>query len=155
MTGDFCVGSILNFCWYMLQSDICCKHVDFSLLKNIAWETIPETFSFFCYCRLFGILSLGWKRRLVLHLHGSCGSGIDYVICAHWMEREWWLSFIKILYMPCRYSTFMLLYPTGITSEVGLIYIALPYIKVTILMMQKIQTSFAIIYFGRTIYLLN
>ncbi|XP_078179090.1 very-long-chain (3R)-3-hydroxyacyl-CoA dehydratase PASTICCINO 2A-like isoform X2 [Carex rostrata] len=28
-----------------------------------------------------------------------------------------------------RYSTFLLLYPTGITSEVGLIYIALPYIK--------------------------
>ncbi|KAK9112937.1 hypothetical protein Scep_020456 [Stephania cephalantha] len=28
-----------------------------------------------------------------------------------------------------RYSTFMLLYPTGITSEVGLIYIALPFIK--------------------------
>jgi very-long-chain (3R)-3-hydroxyacyl-CoA dehydratase len=28
-----------------------------------------------------------------------------------------------------RYSTFILLYPTGISSEVGLIYIALPYIK--------------------------
>ncbi|XP_066356918.1 very-long-chain (3R)-3-hydroxyacyl-CoA dehydratase PASTICCINO 2A-like [Miscanthus floridulus] len=28
-----------------------------------------------------------------------------------------------------RYSTFMLLYPTGISSEVGLIYIALPYMK--------------------------
>lgn len=28
-----------------------------------------------------------------------------------------------------RYSTFLLLYPTGITSEVGLIYTALPYIK--------------------------
>ncbi|KAG6700959.1 hypothetical protein I3842_08G140100 [Carya illinoinensis] len=28
-----------------------------------------------------------------------------------------------------RYSTFLLLYPTGITSEVGLIYVALPYIK--------------------------
>ncbi|KAL6993208.1 Very-long-chain (3R)-3-hydroxyacyl-CoA dehydratase PASTICCINO 2 [Sarracenia purpurea var. burkii] len=28
-----------------------------------------------------------------------------------------------------RYSTFLLLYPTGISSEVGLIYIALPYIK--------------------------
>ncbi|KAJ8451877.1 hypothetical protein Cgig2_007360 [Carnegiea gigantea] len=28
-----------------------------------------------------------------------------------------------------RYSTFFLLYPTGISSEVGLIYIALPYIK--------------------------
>lgn len=28
-----------------------------------------------------------------------------------------------------RYSTFLLLYPTGITSEVGLIYKALPYMK--------------------------
>ncbi|XP_020704881.1 very-long-chain (3R)-3-hydroxyacyl-CoA dehydratase PASTICCINO 2A-like [Dendrobium catenatum] len=28
-----------------------------------------------------------------------------------------------------RYSTFLILYPTGISSEVGLIYIALPYIK--------------------------
>lgn len=28
-----------------------------------------------------------------------------------------------------RYSTFLLLYPTGISSEVGLIYIALPFIK--------------------------
>ncbi|KAK9670678.1 hypothetical protein RND81_13G217300 [Saponaria officinalis] len=28
-----------------------------------------------------------------------------------------------------RYSSFLLLYPTGISSEVGLIYIALPYIK--------------------------
>ena len=30
----------------------------------------------------------------------------------------------------CRYSTFFLLYPSGISSEVGLIYTALPYIKV-------------------------
>ncbi|KAL9328561.1 hypothetical protein ACSQ67_003564 [Phaseolus vulgaris] len=28
-----------------------------------------------------------------------------------------------------RYSTFLVLYPTGISSEVGLIYIALPFIK--------------------------
>ncbi|GAB2283211.1 Very-long-chain (3R)-3-hydroxyacyl-CoA dehydratase PASTICCINO 2 [Dionaea muscipula] len=28
-----------------------------------------------------------------------------------------------------RYSTFLVLYPSGITSEVGLIYLALPYIK--------------------------
>ncbi|KAE8722370.1 Very-long-chain (3R)-3-hydroxyacyl-CoA dehydratase PASTICCINO 2A [Hibiscus syriacus] len=28
-----------------------------------------------------------------------------------------------------RYSTFLVLYPTGITSEVGLIYFSLPYIK--------------------------
>ncbi|KAH6755243.1 Protein-tyrosine phosphatase-like [Perilla frutescens var. hirtella] len=30
-----------------------------------------------------------------------------------------------------RYSTFLILYPTGITSEVGLIYNALPYLKET------------------------
>ncbi|XP_068466568.1 very-long-chain (3R)-3-hydroxyacyl-CoA dehydratase PASTICCINO 2A-like [Phaseolus vulgaris] len=28
-----------------------------------------------------------------------------------------------------RYSTFLVLYPTGISSEVGLIYISLPFIK--------------------------
>ncbi|XP_059439968.1 very-long-chain (3R)-3-hydroxyacyl-CoA dehydratase PASTICCINO 2A [Corylus avellana] len=33
-----------------------------------------------------------------------------------------WLSWL-------RYSTFLLLYPTGIASEVGLIYVALPFIK--------------------------
>nr|GMC57226.1 very-long-chain (3R)-3-hydroxyacyl-CoA dehydratase PASTICCINO 2 [Ipomoea batatas] len=32
-----------------------------------------------------------------------------------------------------RYSSFILLYPTGITSEVGLIYKALPYLKLTYL----------------------
>ncbi|KAK6923285.1 Protein-tyrosine phosphatase-like, PTPLA, partial [Dillenia turbinata] len=30
-----------------------------------------------------------------------------------------------------RYSTFLLLYPTGISSEVGLMYVALPYIKIS------------------------
>uniref|UniRef100_A0A453DZG4 Very-long-chain (3R)-3-hydroxyacyl-CoA dehydratase n=2 Tax=Aegilops tauschii subsp. strangulata TaxID=200361 RepID=A0A453DZG4_AEGTS len=39
-------------------------------------------------------------------------------------------SFVVALLI-CRYSTFMILYPTGILSEVGLIYIALPYIKVS------------------------
>ena len=107
---------------------------------------------FFGYCRLFGILSLGWRRRLVLHLHGSCGSGIDYVIYSNWTEREWLLCFIKILYMTCRYSTFLLLYPTGITSEVGLIYVALPFIQVTILMMQKSNTSFANAYVSVELY---
>ncbi|XP_047171116.1 very-long-chain (3R)-3-hydroxyacyl-CoA dehydratase PASTICCINO 2A-like [Vigna umbellata] len=31
-----------------------------------------------------------------------------------------------------RYSTFVVLYPTGISSEVGLIYIALPFIKASV-----------------------
>ncbi|KAL3524918.1 hypothetical protein ACH5RR_013290 [Cinchona calisaya] len=45
-----------------------------------------------------------------------------------------------------RYSTFLLLYPSGITSEVGLIYIALPYIKesgkYSVLMPNKWNFSF-------------
>ncbi|KAG6702696.1 hypothetical protein I3842_07G048200 [Carya illinoinensis] len=41
-----------------------------------------------------------------------------------------------------RYSSFLLLYPTGITSEVGLIYVALPYIKVRILMMLNKEIFF-------------
>ncbi|CDP01561.1 unnamed protein product [Coffea canephora] len=45
-----------------------------------------------------------------------------------------------------RYSTFLLLYPTGITSEVGLIYNALPFIKesakYSVLMPNKWNFSF-------------
>ncbi|KAL6847906.1 hypothetical protein ACP4OV_022034 [Aristida adscensionis] len=37
------------------------------------------------------------------------------------------LGFTPYWLLWLRYSTFMVLYPTGITSEVGLIYIALPY----------------------------
>jgi len=32
---------------------------------------------------------------------------------------------------PCRYSLFYVLYPTGITSELGLTYLALPSLKVS------------------------
>ncbi|PON84750.1 Protein-tyrosine phosphatase-like, PTPLA [Trema orientale] len=39
------------------------------------------------------------------------------------------LGFAPAWLLWLRYSTFLLLYPTGITSEVGLIYLALPYIK--------------------------
>ncbi|KAM1068471.1 hypothetical protein ACFX13_000513 [Malus domestica] len=39
------------------------------------------------------------------------------------------LGFAPTWLLWLRYSTFILLYPTGITSEVGLIYIALPHIK--------------------------
>ncbi|OAY33474.1 very-long-chain (3R)-3-hydroxyacyl-CoA dehydratase PASTICCINO 2 isoform X1 [Manihot esculenta] len=39
------------------------------------------------------------------------------------------LGFAPSWLMWLRYSTFLLLYPSGISSEVGLIYFALPYIK--------------------------
>ncbi|CAK7339630.1 unnamed protein product [Dovyalis caffra] len=39
------------------------------------------------------------------------------------------LGFAPSWLMWLRYSTFLLLYPTGISSEVGLVYFALPYMK--------------------------
>ncbi|RDX94255.1 Very-long-chain (3R)-3-hydroxyacyl-CoA dehydratase PASTICCINO 2A, partial [Mucuna pruriens] len=49
-----------------------------------------------------------------------------------------------------RYSSFLVLYPTGISSEVGLIYIALPFIKVSekycIRMPNKWNSSFDYFY---------
>ncbi|KAG7031328.1 Very-long-chain (3R)-3-hydroxyacyl-CoA dehydratase PASTICCINO 2A [Cucurbita argyrosperma subsp. argyrosperma] len=39
-------------------------------------------------------------------------------------------GFAPSLLLWLRYSTFLLLYVTGITSEVGLVYLALPYMKV-------------------------
>uniref|UniRef100_A0A453DZF6 Very-long-chain (3R)-3-hydroxyacyl-CoA dehydratase n=1 Tax=Aegilops tauschii subsp. strangulata TaxID=200361 RepID=A0A453DZF6_AEGTS len=50
-------------------------------------------------------------------------------------------SFVVALLI-CRYSTFMILYPTGILSEVGLIYIALPYIKVTRITKKEKKTPY-------------
>ncbi|XP_023548387.1 very-long-chain (3R)-3-hydroxyacyl-CoA dehydratase PASTICCINO 2A [Cucurbita pepo subsp. pepo] len=38
-------------------------------------------------------------------------------------------GFAPSLLLWLRYSTFLLLYVTGITSEVGLVYLALPYMK--------------------------
>ncbi|KAH1239015.1 Very-long-chain (3R)-3-hydroxyacyl-CoA dehydratase PASTICCINO 2A [Glycine max] len=49
-----------------------------------------------------------------------------------------------------RYSSFLVLYPTGISSEVGLIYIALPFIKASekycIRMPNKLNSSFDYFY---------
>ena len=81
-----------------------------------------------------------------MRLHGSCGSGSSSVLWSLDVIGSSFSpaihSFIVILYsMPCRYSTFILLYPTGITSEVGLIYIALPHIKVSNYMIHKSKNS--------------
>ncbi|XP_041018763.1 very-long-chain (3R)-3-hydroxyacyl-CoA dehydratase PASTICCINO 2A-like [Juglans microcarpa x Juglans regia] len=56
-----------------------------------------------------------------------------------------------------RYSTFLLLYPTGIASEVGLIYVALPYIKASekYCIRMPNQWNFAFDYFYGTIVALG
>uniref|UniRef100_A0A2N9IZV5 Very-long-chain (3R)-3-hydroxyacyl-CoA dehydratase n=1 Tax=Fagus sylvatica TaxID=28930 RepID=A0A2N9IZV5_FAGSY len=90
----------------------------------------------------------GWSQVLYLAVKTLRESGHEYVYSA--VERPLQLAqtaaileiirysffgmkealgFTPSWLLWLRYSTFMLLYPTGITSEVGLIYIALPYIK--------------------------
>ncbi|KAG6702695.1 hypothetical protein I3842_07G048200 [Carya illinoinensis] len=56
-----------------------------------------------------------------------------------------------------RYSSFLLLYPTGITSEVGLIYVALPYIKASekYCIRMPTQWNFAFDYFYASIVCLG
>lgn len=61
-------------------------------------------------------------------LPGSYGSGMLCIVNGTMFLLV--IMFINVDLNPCRYSTFLLLYPTGISSEVGLIYIALPFIKV-------------------------
>ena len=89
---------------------------------------------FGCYnCRSFAILSLASKRLLDLPHHGFCGSGMKYeCLLVAWSRviDKSYLALILAKFFPRRYSTFLVLYPTGISSEVGLIYIALPFIKV-------------------------
>lgn len=55
-----------------------------------------------------------------------------------------------------RYSTFIVLYPTGILSEAGLIYVALPYIKASDLYSLRMPNkfNFAFDYYWASIYAL-
>lgn len=136
----FHTGSVLIFSFYMPQFDdsFCLEFVASWLFGQLACHKITNQLSvnsvlniIACNCRSFGILSLAWRSCLVLHQPGSCGSGLNDVTHTHgWKELNPCLDFINIKFVESRYSTFLLLYPTGITSEVGLIYIALPYIKV-------------------------
>jgi len=89
-----------------------------------------------CNYRSFGILSLDSKRLLDLLHHGFCGLGTKFDCQALFMEYSTrqinFFSYINSKLFLCRYSSFLVFYPTGISSEVGLIYIALPFIKVNI-----------------------
>ncbi|XP_021728184.1 very-long-chain (3R)-3-hydroxyacyl-CoA dehydratase PASTICCINO 2-like [Chenopodium quinoa] len=80
----------------------------------VAWGVLysfPETRTHF----LVSSLVISWSLTEIIR-YSFFGVKETFGYAPSWLQ---WL----------RYSTFMLLYPTGITSEVGLIYIALPYIR--------------------------
>ncbi|XP_077233535.1 very-long-chain (3R)-3-hydroxyacyl-CoA dehydratase PASTICCINO 2A-like [Tasmannia lanceolata] len=77
---------------------------------GILWS-FPETRTHF----LVSSLVLSWSVTEIIR-YSFFGMKEAFGVTPFWLL---WL----------RYSTFLLLYPTGIVSEVGLIYIALPYMK--------------------------
>ncbi|CAH2073235.1 unnamed protein product [Thlaspi arvense] len=66
------------------------------------------------------------------------------------------LGFAPSWHLWLRYSSFLLLYPTGITSEVGLIYLALPHIKTSEMYSVRMPNilNFSFDYFYATILVL-
>ncbi|CAN8299066.1 unnamed protein product [Cochlearia groenlandica] len=66
------------------------------------------------------------------------------------------LGFAPSLHLWLRYSSFLVLYPTGITSEVGLIYLALPHIKTSEMYSVRLPNTlnFSFDYFYATILVL-
>lgn len=77
------------------------------------------------------IPSLVQKRHLARLLPSSYGSGKKRTFAIRLDCEDMYLGLILIDYL-CRYSAFLLLYPTGISSELGLIYTAMPYMKVSL-----------------------
>ncbi|CAN8236798.1 unnamed protein product [Cochlearia groenlandica] len=66
------------------------------------------------------------------------------------------IGFAPSWHLMLRYSSFLLLYPTGITSEVGLIYLALPHIKTSEIYSIRMPNTlnFSFDYFYATILVL-
>ncbi|KAJ8479804.1 hypothetical protein OPV22_023531 [Ensete ventricosum] len=80
------------------------------LTWGILWS-FPETRTHI----LVSSLVISWSITEIIR-YSFCGMKEVFSFAPSWLL---WL----------RYSTFSILYPTRITSEVGLIYVALPYIK--------------------------
>nr|CAB3472199.1 unnamed protein product [Digitaria exilis] len=74
-------------------------------------------------------LILSWSITEV-HTSNMC-SMFTKVIRYSFFGMKETFGIIPSWHLWLRYSTFLVLYPTGLVSELGLIYVALPYMKVT------------------------
>jgi len=98
------------------------------LVRSPITATLPQISS-----RLFVVWGILWSfpevRTHVLVSSLVISWSITEIIRYSFFGTKEALGFAPSWLLWLRYSTFLLLYPSGITSEVGLIYVALPYIK--------------------------
>ncbi|KAG6483389.1 hypothetical protein ZIOFF_060034 [Zingiber officinale] len=98
------------------------------LVRSPVSATLPQIGS-----RLFLVWGILWSipetRTHVLVSSLVISWSITEIIRYSFFGMKEALGFAPSWLLWLRYSTFLLLYPTGITSEVGLIYVALPFIK--------------------------
>ncbi|KAG4936124.1 hypothetical protein JHK85_051043 [Glycine max] len=103
----------------------------FGLVRSPVTATLPQISS-----RLFLVWGILWSFPEIIR-YSFFGFKETFGFTPSWLL---WL----------RYSSFLVLYPTGISSEVGLIYIALPFIKASgkycIRMPNKWNSSFDYFY---------
>ncbi|XP_008784525.2 very-long-chain (3R)-3-hydroxyacyl-CoA dehydratase PASTICCINO 2A [Phoenix dactylifera] len=98
------------------------------LVRSPVTATLPQIGS-----RLFVTWGILWSfpetRQHLLVSSLVISWSITEIIRYSFFGMKEALGFTPSWFLWLRYSTFLILYPTGITSEVGLIYTALPYIK--------------------------
>ncbi|KAL5165787.1 Very-long-chain (3R)-3-hydroxyacyl-CoA dehydratase PASTICCINO 2A [Glycine soja] len=113
---------------FALCSKRCCVR---GLVRSPVTATLPQISS-----RLFLVWGILWSFPEIIR-YSFFGFKETFGFTPSWLL---WL----------RYSSFLVLYPTGISSEVGLIYIALPFIKASgkycIRMPNKWNSSFDYFY---------
>ncbi|RLN22191.1 geranylgeranyl transferase type-1 subunit beta [Panicum miliaceum] len=108
----------------------CCDKVVFflGLVRSPVSATLPQIGS-----RLFLTWGILWSfpetQSHILVTTLVISWSITEIIRYSFFGMKEALGFSPSWLLWLRYSTFMVLYPTGISSEVGLIWIALPYIK--------------------------
>lgn len=141
--------------WKVLNPDVDCYHFNyyqFLQLENIftliSLKLQIIRYSFFGMKEALGFEPswLRWLRQYIIFVLTN-GSNLSSVfIHCH--------SFS----VPCRYSTFVVLYPIGILCEIGLICIALPHIKVSnqFIIKERLDYVFSEIQLGAVaVYSLN
>ncbi|KAG5017141.1 hypothetical protein AAZX31_08G270700 [Glycine max] len=119
------------------------------LVRSPVTATLPQISS-----RLFLVWGILWSfpetRSHVLVTSLLISWSITEIIRYSFFGFKETFGFTPSWLLWLRYSSFLVLYPTGISSEVGLIYIALPFIKASekycIRMPNKLNSSFDYFY---------
>ncbi|KAM7276908.1 hypothetical protein ACFE04_018774 [Oxalis oulophora] len=123
------------------------EHVYKNIEKPLLWAQTAAVLELHCHrldqgCTYFGgFYGVSLKSKLIYSSPLLLSAGPSLRPLTFWKAKDEKIirysffgmketfGFSPSWFLWLRYSTFILLYPTGISSEVGLIYMALPYIK--------------------------